>query len=139
MAKKFLWVMIALMLCAHIQPAFAMGSVAVVKKETQAQMGLTYTLVAERVDAEAVLVSMEIPRQGKLKDLRSVSMRIGPGRPLVSATLQTTIGKNGSWTVSFQVSPELADKCSVDLIVPHSTRTYTVYAVELKGYVTDRK
>jgi hypothetical protein len=82
---------------------------------------------------------MEIPRQGKLRDLRSVSMRIGPGRPVVAATLQTTPGKNGSWVVSFQVSPELADKCSVDLIVPQSGRTYVVYAVALKGYITDKK
>ena len=102
-------------------------------------MGLNYTLIAERVDAEAVLVQIEIPREGKLKNLRSVSMRIGPERPLVAATLQTTPGKNGSWVVSFQLSPDLADKCSIDLIDPSSGRTYVVYAVELKGYITDRK
>ena len=103
------------------------------------KLGLDFTLDAERVDAEAVLVRMEIQRTGKLKNLRSVSMRIGSGRPLVAATLQTTPGKKGSWVVTFQVSPELADKCSVDLIVPVAGRTYLVYAVELKGYVKDRK
>lgn len=139
MAKKLLWVTMLLMLCACLRHALAMGEVIEVTRETQAQLGLNYTLVAEKVDEEAVLVSMEIPRKGKLKNLRSVSMRIGPGRPIVAATLQTTPGKNGSWGVAFQVSPELADKCSVDLIVPSELRSYVVYAVELKGYVKARK
>lgn len=139
MAKKVLCVTILLMLCACIQRASAMGEVVSVTKETQLKLGLDFTLDAERVDAEAVLVRMEIQRTGKLKNLRSVSMRIGSGRPLVAATLQTTPGKKGSWVVTFQVSPELADKCSVDLIVPVAGRTYLVYAVELKGYVKDRK
>jgi hypothetical protein len=117
-----------------------MGSVTAVTKQTQAKLGLNFTLVADRVDDEAVLVRMEIPREGKLKHLRSVSLRIGPGRPLVAATLQTTPGKNGSWVVSFQLCPDLADKCSIDLIVPSDPLPYEVYyAVELKGYVTDRK
>lgn len=139
MAKKFVWIMTMFLACACLQVAFALGSVVEVTKQNQAKIGLNFTLTAERVDAEAVLVRMEIPRKGKLQNLRSVSMRIGPGRPLVSATLQTTPGKNGEWVVTFQVAPEMANKCSVDLIVPATARSYTVYAVELKGYVTDRK
>ena len=141
MARKLFWVTVMLLVCACacIQHASAMGSLIEVTKETQAKLGLNYTLVADRVDDEAVLVRMEIPRTGKLKTLRSVSMRIGSGRPLVAATLQTTPGKNGSWVVSFQVSPDLADKCSIDLIVPSDGLTYEVYAVEVKGYVTARK
>ena len=139
MAKKLVWVTMGLLLCACVQHAFAMGEVVSVTKETQARLGLHFTLVAERVDAEAVLVRMEIPRKGKLKNLRSVNMRIGSGRPLIDATLQTTPGKEGSWVVSFQLSPDLADKCSVDLIGPYEGLSYVVYAVELKGYVTVRK
>jgi len=140
MAKKLIWATTILMLCASVQQAFAMGELIVVTKQTQARLGLKFTLVAERVDKEAVLVQMEVPREGKLKTLRSVSMRIGPGRPIVAATLQTTPGKNGAWVVSFQVSPEMADKCSVDLVVPTGGGIeYVVYAVELKGYVTARK
>jgi hypothetical protein len=140
MAKMFVGVAVLLMLCVCIQPAFALGSVIIVTRETQAKLGLNYTLVADRVDAEAVLVRMEIPRNGKLKDLRSVKMRIGSGRPLVSATLQTTPGKDGVWVVSFQLTPDLADKCSIDLILPSKDAlTYEVYGVELKGYVTARK
>ena len=137
--KKFVWVVVILMVCVCIRHAFAMGEVMYVTKETQAKLGLKFTLVADRVDDEAVLVSMEIPRKGKLKDLRSVSMRVGEGRPMVNATLQTTPTKNGSWAVSFQLSPELADKGYVDLIVPSEPLTYLVYAVEIKGYVKARK
>jgi hypothetical protein len=138
MAKKYVWITM-LLLCACLPHALAMGSLIEVTKATQAKLGLKYTLVAERVDAEAVLVRMEISRQGKLKNLRSVSMRIGTGRPQVAATLQTTPGKKDSWIVSFQLSPELADRCFIDLIVPSDSLSYEVYAVELKGYVTDRK
>ena len=141
MVKKFVWVAFTLVFCACLQHAFAMGELMVVTKETQAKLGLKYTLVAARVDDEAVLVQIEIPRKGKLKTLRSVSMRIGNGRPKVAATLQTTTGKNGSWTAAFQVSPDLAESCYIDLVVPspQSGMEYVVYAVELKGYVKARK
>ena len=140
MAKKLVWLMAALLLLARPPQALAMGSLITVTKETQSKLGLNYTLVADRADAEAVLVRMEIPRKGKLKTLRSVSMRIGTGRPRVSATLQTTPGKDGSWVVSFQLAPALTEECWVDLIVPSDEpMSYEVYAVELKGYVTDRK
>jgi len=136
MAKRIVCVTVALMLCVCLQRAIAMGEGITVTKETQGRLGLNYALIADRVDDKAVLVRMEIPRKGKLKDLRSVTMNIGEGRPIVSATLQTTPGKNGSWVVSFQLSPELADKCSIELILPSSEPlTYMFYAVELKGYV----
>ncbi len=145
MARKFAWITVLLMVCACIRFAFAMGEVVIVTKETQAKLGLNFSLEAERVSKEVVLVRVEVPREGKLKALRSVGMSIGKtkafenGSPMLSAQLQTTPGKNGSWVATFQLAPELADKCSVDLNVPESDRTYTIYAVELKGYVTDRK
>jgi hypothetical protein len=139
MAKRFVWIMMVLMLCACLQQAFAMGDVMLVTKQTQAKLGLNFILTAERVGAEAVLVRMEIPRKGKLKNLRSVSMRIGSGRLLVSAPLQTSPGKNGSLVVSFKLAPDLADKCSIDLTGPYEGLSYVIYAVELKGYVKNRK
>ena len=119
-----------------------MGELILVTKQTQAKLGLKYTLTAERVNKEVVMVHVEIPREGKLKELRSVSMTIGQGSgsPMLHAALQTTPGKNGSWSATFQLSPELADKCSVDLLVPNVGGVeYVVYAVQLKGYVTARK
>ncbi len=138
MSRRFVSTAIMLMLCTCIQSAFALGIVVIVTKETQAKLGLDYKLVAERVDAEAVLVRMEIPRTGKLKDITGVRMRIGPGRPIVAATLQTTTSKDGVWVVSFQLSPALAEKCSIDLVGPMKDRSYGVYSIELKGYVTAR-
>lgn len=138
MKKKFACAAITLLLCVGLPSAFAMGSLAVVTKATQAKMGLDYTLIADRADAEAVLVRMEIPRKGKLQNIRTVEMRIGEGRPLVSAPLRTTTEKNGAWIASFQVSSELANHCYIDLTVPKDGG-YEVYAVEVKGYVTDRK
>jgi hypothetical protein len=125
-----------------------LGYVIKVTKQTQAKEGLNYTLEARRVSPEAVLVSMEIPREGKLKDVRSVTMSIRPHlpptngpvsySPLVSATLQTTESKSGVWSVSFQLSSELADRCSVNLLIPDGPgrRGYFYYAVEIKEYIT---
>lgn len=129
------------MLCLYIQPAFALGVLTIVTKETQAQLGLNFSLIAERVDKEAVLVKMEIPVEGKLVNLKKVNMTIGSGRPLLSANLDTTLGKNGSLIVSFQISPELAEKCSIYLgpTIESRRRLSHHYAVQLKGYVTDRK
>ncbi len=128
-----------------------LGFIISVTKQTQAKEGLNYSLTARRVSPEVVMVTMEIPREGKLKDVRSVTMRIRPHlpptngpvsySPLVSATLQTTEDKKGVWSVSFQLASELAERCSVDLLMPQGPRPrgYFHYAVELKGYITDRQ
>ena len=143
MAKRFVWLMVALLWGAHMPHAFAMSEGYFVTKATQAEQGLDYTLSAVRASDTAVLVSMEIQKVGKLKDLKRVTMTVGTGSPIVSADLQTRPGKNGSVVVSFQLSPELADKCSIMLFtptVPVEPMNYEqFYAVELKSYVTDRK
>ena len=124
-----------------------LGFVIRVTKQTQAKEGLNYTLEARRVSPEAVLVSMEIPREGKLKDMSRVTMSIrpilppSPSRPvsyspLVSAPLLVTVVKNGVWSVAFQLASELAERCSVDLLIP-KTFEYFSYSVELKEYITD--
>ena len=126
-----------------------LGFVIAVTKQTQAREGLSYTLEARRVSPEVVMVTMEIPREGKLKDVRSVTMEIRPHlpktngpvsySPLVSAILQTTEAKKGVWTVSFQLAAELAERCSVNLLIPGGPgrKGYFYYAVELKEYITD--
>jgi hypothetical protein len=124
-----------------------LGFIISVTKQTQAKEGLNYSLTARRVSPEVVMVTMEIPREGKLKDVRRATMSIRPNlppsngpvsySPLVSAPLQTTEDKKGVWTVSFQLASELAERCSVDLLMPEGPRGYFHYAVELKGYITD--
>ena len=122
-----------------------LGGLVPVTKATQAKEGLIFTLTAERVSPEVVMVQMEIPREGKLKALRSVGMSLGKtkafesGSPALSAQLQTTTGPNNSWVAHFQLTPELADRCTVDLNVPSGPMWYVIYAVEVKGYITDRK
>ena len=140
MMKKSISVIAVLMLCYCCRPVFAMGHLVRVTKDTQAKEGLQYTLTAELVNEKVVLVQIEVPNAGKLKELRSVSMTIGLGNgsPELHAQLHTWPGKNGSVVASFQLSSELAKRCSVDL-QDSSTPTYVVYAVELKGYVTERK
>ena len=70
-------------------------------------------------------------------------MSVGSGSPEVSADLQMSPGKNGSVVVAFQLSPALADKCDISLVlptVPVEPMNYEYfYAVALKGYVTVRK
>ena len=141
MSKKFVWVMIALMLFARTPHAFALRELISVTRETQASQGVDFTLSAVRVDDTAVIVRMEIPKKGKLINLKTVTMNIGTGRPLVHADLETTPGKDGSLVVSFQLSPELADKCDIFLgpLAPDIPTTSVYYAVQLKGYVTVRK
>lgn len=147
MTRKFTWVTVLLLLCVCVQQAFAEGALIRVTKENQARLGLRYTLSAERVSPEVVLVQMEIPREGKLKKLRGVSMSIGKtkaldnGSPILAAPLQTRPGKDGAWVVSFQLASDLADRCSVDLNVPEDASgvSYEIYGVEIKGYITDRK
>lgn len=122
-----------------------LGGLVPVTKATQAKEGLNFTLTAERLSKEVVMVRIDVPREGKLKELRSVGMSLGKtkafesGSPALSAPLKTTTGTNGSWSVSFQLSAELADRCAIDLNVPQGPMYYVIYAVELKGYVTDRK
>ena len=118
-----------------------------VTKETQARLGVEFTLTATRVSETAVIVQMEVPRKGKLRELKEVALDIGDyrpgssGSPLVSANLQTTPGKNGALVVSFQISPELAEKCSIRLgpLYPAVAMSWEYYAVMLKGYITERK
>ena len=147
MAKKSVWVLLALLALAPLPNASAMSELISVTKATQAKVGVRFTLSAVRVSETAVLVRMEIPKEGKLKNIKRISLDIGtypPGvmtSPQVSADLETTSGKNGALIVSFQLSPEMAEKCSLRLspLDPAVPMSYEYYSVELKGYVTDRK
>lgn len=141
--RTTVWAAILLMLCACVRPVLAMGLVEIVTKETQVKMGLDFTLTAERASPTAVLVRMEIPDKGNLRNLQQVALYIGTGTgsPQIYAPLQTTAGKDGARMVSFQLSPELADRCSIALgptVLSRPTLSHHYY-VQLKGYLTDRK
>ena len=140
-------VLTAALLMVAIPKAFAMHEVIVVTKATQIKMGVKFTLTAQRVSDTAIIVRMEIPKEGKLKELKRVTLDIGdykpgaPSSPWVSVDLHTSPGKNGSLIVSFQLSPEMADKCSIDLgpLDPAIPESLVYYSVQFKGYITKRK
>jgi hypothetical protein len=140
MLKKYLCIFLVMILCACVNRSLAMGEVMEVTKENQAKLGLVFTLTADRLSPKVVLVSMEIPRSGKLKEITGVNLTIGHnGSPALEAALRTRPGKDGAWAVNFQLSAALADECSIDLTVPQQSETYLIYSVALKGYVKDRK
>ena len=144
MAKRLIWVLVVLMLLARTPRAFAMSELILVTRDNQAKVGVQFSLSAEQVSETAVIFRMEIPRKGKLKELRRVNLDIGdykPGvgsSPTVSANLETTEGRGGSLIVSFQLSPQMAEQGSI-LLGPLTPLTPTTeyYSVELKSYITD--
>ena len=135
------------MFCLAVSSAHAkaMSSLILVTKQNQAEVGVKFQLSAERVSDTSVIVKMQVPRAGTLKELKRVSMDIGdykPGistSPMLYADLQTTQGKDGSLTVSFQLSPQMAEKCSIllgPLTPAKPTREY--YSVSLQSFVTTK-
>lgn len=147
MVMSIRWIVVALALVACGIAASAEGFLVTVTKETQAKLGVQFDLSAVRASPRSVLVRMEIPRTGKLKELKTVTMDIGDYRPgvasapTVSAELATKTGKNGAILVAFQLAPEMAEKCSIRLgpLSPAEPEAYLYYAVELKGYITERR
>ena len=109
-----------------------------VTKATQKEHGLTYNLKAEKV-GDIVLVSMEIPRAGKLKELESVALDLSVnGRVPLHAPLAMTENR-GVTSVRFQVGTEHVQNCSIKLFLKMHGRSGEFYGVQLKDYVTERK
>jgi len=109
-----------------------------VTRATQKQLDLNYELKAEKV-GDIVLVSMSIPRAGKLKTLQHVALDISTNRrsPL-HAPLAMTEAK-GIESIRFQLGTEYLENCSIMLFLQMKGRTGEYYAVQLKDYVTERK
>lgn len=109
-----------------------------VTRATQKQFGLNYKLQAEKV-GDIVMVSMEIPRFGKLKDLEQIQLQFaGERRTPLSAPLAMT-EKNGILSGRFQVGTEFVPQCSIMLLLKMRGRSGEFYSVQLKDYVTERK
>ncbi len=141
--KKCLLALCALLVVALAQPAKAMSEGVTVTNQTQAEFDLHYTLTAERVSDNAVLVHMEIPRQGKLKELLSAALEIGAGNgsPDLHADLMVREGAHGARELTFQLNPALARKGSIMLTVPDARAflsSTSFFSVELSGYITQR-
>jgi hypothetical protein len=110
----------------------------IVTKATQKELGLTYDLLAEKV-GDVVLVSMEIPKDGKLKELESASFSMSEGSRTPLYVPMAMTEKKGVVSLRFQVGTEHVEKCSVGLYLKMHGRSGEFYAVMLKDYVTERK
>ena len=120
----------------------ALGVFTVVTKETQAKEGLVYTLSAVRVSNEVVMVELEIPNEGKLRDIKRVALELGGGNgsPELYVPLNTASEKKDTWAVSFQLSPAFANKASLWLgptLLSRPTLSHH-YALQLSTYLTER-
>ncbi|MGV3723241.1 MAG: hypothetical protein ACO1SX_20260 [Actinomycetota bacterium] len=110
----------------------------IVTKATQKEHGLTYNLQAEK-SGDVVLVTMEIPRAGKLKELESVALEMSGERRVPLHAPLAMSQKNGVASVRFQVGTEFVQNCSIMLFLRMHGRTGQFYGVQLKDYVTERK
>lgn len=155
MTTKFVWRATVLMLLmgAFLSSAMgaaseasaratALGVVTVVTKETQAKEGLEFTLNAVRVSDKVVMVQMEIPNKGNLRDLEAVHLWVGKDdTPELYTPLEMKRGKDNQISVTFQLSPEMASRADIWLgptVLSQPTLRHH-YVVRLPGYITDRK
>jgi hypothetical protein len=104
-------------------PALMMGQV--VTKQTQSHYGLKFALSAIKESSEAVVVQMTVPKEGK--------------QILLQTGIETRSDASGATIISFQISPDLADKYHLNLFTEISHGYATYFSVELKGYVTGKK
>jgi len=117
-------------------PARGLGKL--VTKATQKELELEYELSAIR-EPEAVIVSMTITKDGKLKDLRQVRLSIlaeNQKNYLILAPLEMS-QIEGRVRVSAQLDPELAGKATLELVVEEG-RSEFYYAVRINDYITER-
>ena len=130
-------VLIAVLIVSpNASPARGLGKV--VTKATQKEFELEYDLSAVR-EPEAVIISMTISKDGKLRDLRQVRLSILADNKknfLIRAPLEMS-ELDGRVRVSAQLDPELAANASLDLVVEEGRSEY-YYAVSVAGYITDR-
>ena len=119
-------------------PVFCSGLGKLVTKETQEKLGLEFDLSAA-ADENSVLVLLKIPKEGKLKDVIEIRLSI-PAEDqkhfLVRAPLEMR-EKDGAVGIYAQLSPELAEKAAIDLVMEHGRREF-FYHVRLADYIEKR-
>ena len=115
-----------------------------VTKATQAQQELNYTLTAVR-EEKAVIVNLRIPREGKLKNVLAVRLQVlnPDGKHFDVWSPLEMRQEDGATAVSFQIAPELAERCSISVVTERNPPGRSAYErawdIELKGYITERK
>jgi hypothetical protein len=128
----------AALVCLSAGESQALRQGFIVTKATQKQHGLTYNLKAEQA-GDIVLVTMEIPRAGKLKELESVALEFSGDRRVPLHAPLAMSQQNGVSNVRFQVGTEFVQNCSIMLFLKMHGRSGEFYGILLKDYVTERK
>ena len=134
--KSMLTVAALVIFLAWDSPAVARGLGKLVTKETQEKLGLDFDLSATS-DDDSALIILRIPKAGKLKDVQEVRLSISADNQkhfLVRAPLEMR-DKDGAISVSAQLSPELANKAAIDLVMEQGRREF-FYHVRLSDYIT---
>jgi hypothetical protein len=124
----------AICLSSH-SPAFSRGVGKLVTKQTQEKLGLEFDLSAA-ADENSALVILKIPKSGKLKDVLEVRLSISAEDQkhfLVRAPLEMR-EKDGAVAVSAQLSPELAEKAAIELVMTKGRNEF-FYHVRLSDYI----
>ncbi len=110
-----------------------------VNRETQAKLGLEFTLTAELKEG-AMYVKIEAPRKGRLATLSMVQIDVkdADGKEVLAAPVATTDVK-GVMHAQFRLAPQLAARCTIILETEASMsneRDFAVnYLIALKGYL----
>jgi hypothetical protein len=130
---------LAFLICWSLpSTAYSSGLGKLVTKETQEKLGLEFDLSAT-AEEHAVLVLLKIPKTGALKDVLEIRLSI-PAEDkrhfLVRAPLEMR-EKGGAVGVSAQLSPELAEKAAIDLVMEKGRREF-FYHVRLSEYITKK-
>jgi hypothetical protein len=131
--------LVPLLLAVAAAPAHAVIVVIPVTKDTQAKVGLDFTLFAVR-EADVVWVRFECPRKDKLRELAGINLEIkdAKGHEIVLAPLEITEEK-GVIKTHFRLKPEHAERCNIVLIAEQSKPPEPAfgryYSIQLKEYV----
>lgn len=138
MQQRLTGMMAVVMLFAWMQSAFSMTQGIIVTATTQYDQGLDFTLTTTPERDATVIVRMEIPQKGKLKNLAALQMELNDdkGTLLVAPLAPTT--HNGVVSVSFQIARKLVAQCAINLFPERNQddpRYSIFYAVRLKSYV----
>lgn len=105
-----------------------------VTQETQAKLGLNFSLSAVKESKEAILVRLVAPRKGKLQSLTHVRLSIRDGHKILLLSPLEAKVEGDSVVTGFQISPDLIDRSYIELVT-ETGRSETFFMVKIKDYV----
>ena len=127
------------MLLAGVHSALAvMGPRYIITPDTQLKQQLEFTLTTTPERDDTLIVRIDIPKQGKLKDLGGMQMELSDDRSTLLLSPLATTTHDGAVTASFQIARYLVNVCYINLFVVVDPRYSICYSVSLKSYMPDK-